>query len=356
MPISRRDFLSLVASAAAAGAAANPFLARAAEGTAISWPSRVVQLPPDDEDHKPPVVTAVRMHREGLWLATAGDDHHVRVWSLTDGKLVHKLSGHTDWVRAIDYSPDGRLLASAGNDRRILLWEAATGTQLEVLATHQAAISSIRFSHDGTRLASVGFEEHVRLYDMTKLQLAARLPAPCQDMRTVTFSDDDQFLAVGGRCGTVRLYAMPNGELLRDLPAHRQRIRAIAFSSDGSYVASSGEDRLTHVAPLSGGPGYKLPLRPAKVLAIAFCGPQQLATAGSDNLIRLWDAATKEEIGLLRGHTGSVAALECKGKVLVSAGYDTTVRVWEVGDQVAGGKLDGPGRVGARPTETKVGR
>ena len=37
---------------------------------------------------------------------------------------------------------------------------------------------------------------------------------------------------------------------------------------------------------------------------LAFCGPQQLATAGSDNQIHLWDVATKEEIGSLRGHTG----------------------------------------------------
>jgi WD40 repeat protein len=149
---------------------------------------------------------------------------------------------------------------------------------------------------------------------------------------------------------------MPGGELVRDIPAHRQRIRAIAFSSDGSYVASSGEDRLIHVAPLSGGPGYNLPPRPAKVLSLAFYGPQQLATAGSDNQIHLWDVATKDEIGCLRGHTGSVAALECKNKVLVSAGYDTTVRIWDVGDQVAAGTGEGAGRVGARPELTPRAR
>ncbi len=68
----------------------------------ISWPSRVVQLPPDDDSHRPPVVTAVRLHRDGQQLATAGDDHRVRVWNLADGALIHKLDAHTDWVRTID--------------------------------------------------------------------------------------------------------------------------------------------------------------------------------------------------------------------------------------------------------------
>src|SRR4029078_6365416 len=117
----------------------------------------------------PPVVAALRCDRGGRWLATAGDDHHVRVWSLADGKLIYKHSGHTDWVRTIDYSPDGRILASAGNDRRIIFWDALSGQQLDVLATHQAAIAAIRFSHEGTHLAAVGFEETARVYDVWKM-------------------------------------------------------------------------------------------------------------------------------------------------------------------------------------------
>jgi WD40 repeat protein len=334
MTLSRRRFVQSVASLAACSLV-RPAVSSDASPLLISWPSRVVQLPADDENHKPPVVTAVRLHREGNLLATAGDDHHVRVWSLADGKLVYKLEGHADWVRTIDYSPDGRILASAGNDRQIIFWDAATGTQLDVLAVQQAAIAAIRFTNSGKQLASVGFDESVRLYDVASKQVVARASGPCADLRAITFSHDDQMLAVGGRCGSIRLFTMPDGQLIRDIPAHRQRIRAIAFSSDGSYVASSGEDRLIHVAPVAGGTGQSLSPRPAKVLAIAFYGPHHLATAGSDNLIRLWDVQTKNEIGCLRGHTGSVAALECRGKVLVSAGYDTTVRVWDVGDQVA---------------------
>jgi WD40 repeat protein len=347
MTLSRRRFIACLAPAVAGSCF--PWHFALAETHVVSWPSRVVQLPPDDEDHKPPVITAVRVHREGHWLATAGDDHRVRVWSLADGQLVHKLEGHTDWVRTVDYSPDGLILASGGNDRQIILWDAVSGIQLHELAIHPAAIAAIRFSHDGKLLASVGFEEIVRIYDTNTRRPIARLPAPCQDMRAVTFSHDDQLLAVGGRCGSIRLFEMPSGQMLRDIPAHRQRIRAIAFSSDSSYVASSGEDRSIHVTPLAGGADYSLPPRPAKVLSLAFYGPHHLATAGSDNQIRLWDVATKEEIGLLRGHTGSVAALECKDKVLVSAGYDTTVRIWDVGDQLAVAPPAAPSRVGSRP-------
>jgi WD40 repeat protein len=353
MPISRRHFALALASGTATGfvSALNPTYAD--ELRVISWPSRVVPLPPDASDQKPPVVTAVRLHKAGQLLATAGDDHLVRVWNLADGKLVHRLDAHTDWVRTIDYSPDGRVLASAGSDRRIIFWEAASGLKRGVLATHQAAIAAIRFGHGGQLLAAAGFEGVVRLYDVPGQRLIAQPAAPCQDMRAVAFSPDDQLLAAGGRCGSIRLISALRGELIRDIPAHRQRIRTIAFSPDGGYLASSGEDRMIHISPLADGTrGYRLPPRPTKVLSLVFFGNQHLASAGSDNLIRLWDVAARKEIGILRGHTGSIAALECQEKVLISAGYDTTVRIWEVGDQVAGGAAERPARVGTRPIES----
>src|SRR5262245_15690505 len=95
MLISRRQFLAGLAPSAIVLCA--PFEPAAmGETRAISWPSRVVQLPPDDDNQKPPVVTALRMHRDGQRLATAGDDHTVRVWNLENGKLIQKLNAHTD--------------------------------------------------------------------------------------------------------------------------------------------------------------------------------------------------------------------------------------------------------------------
>jgi WD40 repeat protein len=169
-------------------------------------------------------------------------------------------------------------------------------------------------------------------------------------MRAVAFAPDDSLLAAAGRCGSIRLIATSNGHVIRDVAAHRQRVRALSFSADGAYLASSGEDRLVHVLPLADAArSVTLPARGAKVLALAFYGPQQLAVAGSDNLIRLWDVAEQRETGVLAGHSGTIAALECQGKVLISAGYDTTVRVWSIADHVAGTVPAAP-RVGRPPT------
>lgn len=75
---------------------------------------------------------------------------------------------------------------------------------------------------------------------------------------------------------------------------------------------------------------YELASPAAKVLCMVLCRADLLATAGSDNTIRLWDLKERRLLQRLEGHTGSVATLACEGDVLVSGSFDTTVRVWDL--------------------------
>jgi WD40 repeat protein len=311
------------------------WLAWAGSTATADWTGQAFSIRPEQPVDSPPVITGLALHPDGHRVAVAGDDHRVRILDLESGEVVLALTEHADWVRSLAFSPSGQLLASAATDGRLILWDPDNGNKLFQVAKLPHAISSIRFSHDGRYLAAVGFGEGVYVYDVETRKAQLRLSSPCLDMRALAFSADRQLIAAGGRNGLVRLWSLVDGPVLREFAAHQRRIRGLAFSPDASTLVSCGEDGRIRVSRLDGEVDFVLTCPDAKVMSLAFCGPDQLATGGSDNLIRIWDMNEQTETARLAGHTGSVVALDYTGNTLVSAGYDTTVRVWQRSQHVA---------------------
>jgi WD40 repeat protein len=70
---------------------------------------------------------------DGSWLASAGDDGHVRIWDPVTGATRHTLTGHTRGVRALAVAPNGSWLASADTGGEVRVWNPSSGAPLTSL-------------------------------------------------------------------------------------------------------------------------------------------------------------------------------------------------------------------------------
>ncbi|OCF40081.1 mitochondrial division protein 1 [Kwoniella heveanensis CBS 569] len=69
----------------------------------------------------------------------------------------------------------------------------------------------------------------------------------------------------------------------------------------------------------------------APITALDFSEPYgMLVTAGQDDIVKVWDLCDGEEIGELRGHTGSVKALQVEDTLCLTGGSDGAVRLWDL--------------------------
>lgn len=208
-------------------------------------------------------------------------------------------------IYAVAVSPDGQF-AACGRANQIFIYHLPTGrtvcrlTDPELLSqgVYQQPgvadldlIQSLAFSPDGMILASGGFQT-VKLWrrprDVRELAVDTGIT---EGPVVVATSPEGRWLAVAAQDDGIRLIDLNSGQQAAVLAGHSARVTALRFSADGTRLWSGALDRSVRAWSVPEGVPIARIDTPTPLTALTLVnGGQQVATAGEEPVIRLWQA------------------------------------------------------------------
>ncbi|MCP2340721.1 WD40 repeat domain-containing serine/threonine protein kinase [Actinomadura rupiterrae] len=265
---------------------------------------------------------------------------------------VATLSGHTQGVRSVAFSPDRKYLVSGSDDSTIIIWDIAAGHPARTLRGHTSSVLSVAVSPDGSTVASAALDRSVRLWDAATGALKQTLPTVEFGPVSVAFSPDGSLLA--GCNPDIWIWDARSGRKLRTLTGSgNSGVHDVAFSSDGRTVAAvtdgyykkaPGSSVLMY-DPVSGRRTGTLTGHKDSVRALAFLPDgKSAAAAGNEGIVRIWDYRSGTTTGTITVGGGAIHSLAATpdGRTLVVGNTDRTVRRFDLATRAPAGTLTGP--------------
>ena len=135
----------------------------------------------------------------------------IGLWDVATGEQKHTLTGHTDSILSISFSPDGSMLASSANEKTIRMWDIATGEQrqtfvLQDLPNQFDAVGDVAFSSDGRILACSMWKGPIYLWNAFTGERKKILIGHTKQVVHLSFNSDSHTLASESEDGTVLVW------------------------------------------------------------------------------------------------------------------------------------------------------
>ncbi|KAJ3305684.1 hypothetical protein HDV03_001092 [Kappamyces sp. JEL0829] len=148
--------------------------------------------------------------------------------------------------------------------------------------------------------------------------------------------DTERMLYAGSYDGSIKVFDSYSGNLKKSLLGHRLSVWSLAIDEHGSHLYSGCSDETINVWNIDEGgtqPTATFGENHGKIYSL-LVRKNRIFSASSDQTIRIWDAASLEQVGVLSGHTGGVNSIKFYQDYILSASSDRSIKarllVWDL--------------------------
>jgi len=288
---------------------------------------------------------------DGKLVAARGKDHQVRLWSLSTGKLLHRLDERPREIgaQALGFTRDGEMLLVSSctpiplSDRveaqQLSWWDTKTGKRAKTIKGADTPGPG-PLSPDGKAMLTGGtnnLDGALYLRDPLTAKTIKKIDPP-KDWRGAAFTPDGKQLLTSERGDQIRLWdlATSKGTLLFKQDPDISGLWHLIMAPGGKAVAAKHSLGVTLIDITTGRKLWTAMAPPNSRTAFAFTPDGKRLIVGSATRLVVLDALTGEVLFHCEGGTGQnfqSLAVSPDGRWLATTTHkDKCVTLWKLSD------------------------
>ena len=166
----------------------------------------------------------------------------LKLWDLSEAKLIRTLAGHRSSVKCVDFHPFGEFFASSSSDLSLKIWDVRRKGCIQTYHGHTGSIDTLQITPDGRWIASGSQDGTVKIWDMTAGKLLHTLDQAKGPIHSLTFNPSEFVLATCSVDGFTRVYDLQTFEEISNYSD--SYAEHVLFSTDGQELLAGCQSSL----------------------------------------------------------------------------------------------------------------
>lgn len=153
-------------------------------------------------------VLSLALSNDGNTVAAGYSNGVIRLFTLSNGKLLVTLDGHKSHVETLSFSADGSILASGARDTHIIVWDLVTQSGLYRLKGHRDAVTCVRFANDQKILISASKDTLLKVWDLETQHCVQTCVGHRSEIWSFDLNKDQTRIATCSSDNQLRIYSI----------------------------------------------------------------------------------------------------------------------------------------------------
>ncbi len=216
------------------------FCSSGADGRILRWNIQDNGQGPSSVFEGNEIIEVLTVSADGRLLACGSDRAVIRIIPTSWQGTMYELTGHTDRINSLAFTPDSKGLVSAGVDGQVILWNIET-REPTLLISAEEAINSVDISGSGKYLVAASESGLIHLWDMDNNSDINSMDTEKGSIWVVRFRDNTNY-AVGYQSGLIELRNVEEKTITESISAHASKVTDIRFNVQLNQMATSSLD------------------------------------------------------------------------------------------------------------------